>query len=382
MVVTDRRATSWDALRKRLARRCSIERMRPDRLRDLCAFFQRAYADQPVASAFQDADQILQRWQWLNEANPIRLEDGRLPAWLCLKDGRLVGHFAVLPAIVVAHGRIIPICWGRDLIVAPEARQQGVGPLLIASTVMAVGHPFLIAGLNETVYPMYQRLGFVDWGLIPLRLRVYQPARLLDTLRWPRAACRMVAPWVNIVQQLRTRRGRAGRLSCVRLERFDESFDQWWAGIEPAFHCVVRRTSATMTWRYLRHPTHRYTAFAALDGTTMRGVVVVRHGRSRGLPCGWMSELLTHPQDQDTMKALVGHAEEWLRSTAPEPLVFIRCAIFHHVSERVLERSGFLQAPSPMHWMLTSANDRSGGAALGQRDEWFLSTGDSDLDAL
>ena len=137
-----------------------------------------------------------------------------------------------------------------------------------------------------------------------------------------------------------------------------------------------------MTWRYLCHPSHRYSIVAATDGQSLRGVAVMRHGCSRGLPTGYISEWLAHPQDQVAIDSLLGYAQEFLTSGAAEPPAFIRCAILHRTFERALARAGFLRVPSPIHWMLAHAQGASELGVLAQRDAWFLSSGDSDLDML
>jgi GNAT superfamily N-acetyltransferase len=355
--------------------------MSPDRVGAVCSFFARAYADQPIGAAFRDIGRVLERWRWLNEGNPDRLDD-ELPAWLCLKRGEIVGHFGVLPAVAVSQGQAIPVCWGRDLIVSPEQRQQGIGPILILTAVMAAHRPFLIAGLNDAVYPIYRRLGFLDLGSVPLYLKIYQPDRLMETFQWPGLARHAAALAVTVSQRLRRRRGKNNTLSLQATERFDERFDSWWRRVEKSFPCVVRRTSATLNWRYHCHPFHRYTTVAATDGEGLRGILIVRHGHSRGLPAGFISELLAHPDDREAIETLVEHAEELLRSSAAEPEVFIRCVVLHRSFEHALARAGFLRVPSPIRWMLAHAEGSSALGPLARRDGWFLNGGDSDLDML
>ncbi len=373
----------WDRLIERLSRRFTVARTDASQLEALCAFFQRAYADQPVAAAFQDAARIRQRWRWVNEQNPVPL-DGHVPAWVCLNDGEIIGHFAALPVTAVVQGQAVPICWGRDLIVAPAFRRHGIGPLLIMTVARAVQRPFFIAGLNETVYPMYRRLGFQDHGSLPLYLKVYDPQRLVETMQWPRVAQRVVAGALRVVRPLNRIRRRRSTVSMCAWDGFDNRFDRWWEQLElkRRFTCVVRRTSPTMAWRYGQSPEHQYAIFAAMDGNHVRGVTVVRHGSSRGLPAGFITELLADPDDRDAMDSLLGHAEAHLRATAPEPLVFLRCTMLHRATERALRRAGFLRAPSPIHWMRGPAPTFALPSGVDRRDQWFLSAGDSDLDLL
>ena len=198
---------------------------------------------------------------------------------------------------------------------------------------------------------------------------------------WGWLTRQIVSGAVKFGQSLTYQRIRKGTtLSVIPLERFDEQFDRWWVTVEGAFPCVIRRTSATMSWRYQSHPHHQYYIAAATDGQALRGVIVMRHGRSRGLPAGYISDLLAHPHDDVAIDSLLGYAKEFLTSSSDQPPVFIRCTFIHRAFERALKRAGFLRVPSPTRWMVTHAQGASNLGMLTQRDKWFLNAGDSDLD--
>lgn len=382
MPTTASSPAAWNQLLDRFSKWFTVERMAHDRIEEVCAFFKRAYADQPVAEHFQDDAFILKRWRWLNEQNPTSL-DGGIPAWICRHNGRIVGHLAVLPAEAVARGKTLPLCWGRDLIVAPEVRHLGVGPLLVMTAAGDVRRPFLVAGVSEEAYAIYDRLGFVDGGLIPLYLKVYEPSRLLETLPWTKLKRTVASGLVKTVQFWADRKRPAvSALTVKPLARFDERFDQWWSHIEGAFPCVVRRTSATMTWRYHHHPKHQYHCFSVSDQQALRGVLVVRHGRSRGMSAGFMSEMLAHPDDQAAIDRLVGVAQEFFTAAGRERPVFIRCSMLQPAFAKGLARAGFLRAPSSTHWMWAPVGGSSDSDGLAGRDDWFLNAGDSDIDML
>ncbi len=373
---------NWDSLLTRVSAWFAVERLTSHREAELCDFFKTAYRDQPAADMFEDSELNRRRVRWLNEQNPVPF-DGGVPAWICLQKGRIVGHVGALAALAAAQGEVIPICWGRDLIVAPEARRLGAGPLLVMTAVRDAQRPFLVAGLNDEAYALYRQLGFHDGGTIPLFVKVRNALRLLDTMPWPPLKRRAVAGLVMAAQRLANRpRRRERSLTVTPLERFDEEFDRWWAGVEPAFPCVVRRTSATLTWRYRDHPSHRYQCFAARKGHELRGVVVVRHGRSRGLPAGFISELLAHPQDRPALDSLIGHAGELLFSSGAETPVFVRCSALHPAFKSALARAGFLRTPSPLRWMMIHAQGASSLGPLVERKRWLVTAGDSDLDML
>ncbi len=366
----------------RLSWRFSIIRMTPDRTEELHSFLRRAYVDQPGA-AFRDPDRAIAHWRWVDELNPPSGGEGSI-GWVCLKNDRIVGYFGILPAIAHVQGQHIPICWGRDLIGAPETRGAGVGPLLISAAVRESQKPFLIAGLNEVSYSLFRRMGFLDLGKIPLYIKVYHPGRFANSFGWPGWVRQAAAMSIQVAQDLRTSRSRVrgDGVSFKVLEQFDGRFDRLWERLEPSFPCTVSRDNATMNWRYFRHPRYRYTVLVAVQDSLWKGVAVVRYGRSRGLAAGFITELLADPRDQSVITVLLREAEEFLVRSAPEPLVLIRCAVLHRAFEQALVRAGFFRIPSPLHWMMTSAVGPEALQLFTRRKDWLLNGGDSDLDAI
>ncbi len=371
-----------ESLFDRIARRFSIVHLTPDRSAELRDFLRRAYADQPAA-AFHDTQVAVGHWRWVGDLYPPCRGEGST-GWICLKHGQIVGYFGTLPALAHLRGEHVPFCWGRDLIAAPELRGAGVGPLLIRTVVKESQRPFLIAGLNEAVYVLYQRMGFLDLGMIPLYAKIYQPGRFANGFGWPGAVRRTAAIAIPILQGVRTLGAgmRSDGVACETLARFDERFDRWWAGVEPFFPRTVHRDSATMNWRYFQHPRYQYTVLVVKQGEAWKGVAVVRYGRSRGLAAGFITELLADPRDRGMVAVLVRQAEAFLLRAAPEPLGLIRCAVFHSAIEHALVRAGFLRVPSPLHWMMTSAAGHESLQPFARRHDWMLNGGDSDLDAV
>ena len=90
--------------------RFEIGRSRIGELDELCEFFERAYADQPVARAFQDRATIARRWLYLNRDYPL-LDGGEVPSWICRDAGRIVGHIGALPVDVVGCGAPVSRVW-------------------------------------------------------------------------------------------------------------------------------------------------------------------------------------------------------------------------------------------------------------------------------
>lgn len=371
------------ALLQRFSSSLPVERVQPDRLGEMCDFFRRAYADQPLASSFQDPTLVERRWRWLYNSRPVQME-GETPAWVCRLRDRIVGYLGILPAVAVVRGQAVPVAWARDLIVAPEARSLGVGALLVLAARQAVGRPLLVAGMNEQSASLFRQLGFLDGGTLPLYVKLYEPSRVLETLPWTPLRRRLVGATIRSGQSLSARVARLGHrregVEVVPLERFDDRFDRWWAGIEPLFPCVVRRTAETMRWRYEDHPTHHYHVVAARAGDAMRGVVVMRRGCSRGLPAGFITELLARPDDRAALDGLLDYAQTWLLEAGETAPAFLRSSVRHPAIEQALARAGFLPAASPFRLMISREEAQPNYSALRFHEDCFFNAGDSDLD--
>ena len=369
-----------EQLLRRLSRRFSIARITPDRTEELHRFFQEAYRDQPNA-VFWDPEQTRAHWRWVTELHPQAGPRG--PAgWICLKEGRIVGYFGMTPAMASARGRETAVCWGRDLIVAPETRSGGAGPVLIQAALKESGRPFLVAGLNPVSHALFHKMGFFDFGRVPLYIKIRDPLRFAQSLPIPgglKPAAAVLAQAYRFSSRFSVP-PRGPKLSFEILQRFDERFDRWWREVEPAFPCVIRRTSAEMNWRYFRHPRHRYTVLAAAEGSRWKGVAVARHGRSKGFPACFITELLADPRDGGTLLSLLMETEEELQRSAAEPPVLTRCTVGSAMLQRTLLRGGFFRVPSTIHWMVSSAAGPEGYASLSRREEWLINGGDSDLD--
>lgn len=360
--------------------RFEIGRSRIDDLDDLCEFFERAYADQPVADAFRNRTRIAQRWLYLNRHYPL-LDGDEVPSWTCREKGRIIGHIGAMPVDVVGRGAsVFRVWWARDLILAPEGRGRGAAKAIIRAAVRETGTLFL-GGMNADVRRLYLRLGYEDLGELPLFILAPRPAALLATTNWPGVVRRMLTVVVPLAHRLRRRRRRSmpRDLAIRSIDAFDPWFDGWWQGVEKSFDWTVRRTAATMSWRYLQHPSQSYMILGAWEGGHLRGIVIGRVGTSRGLPAGFITELLAHPDDTAVIDTLIDAAMCRLTGTGPE-VSFTRATVLHPAFEHRFSRAGFLGTRSPIGWMVAYAD--SSPKLWTSHAGWYLNGGDSDFDLL
>jgi ribosomal protein S18 acetylase RimI-like enzyme len=86
----------------------------------------------------------------------------------------IVGMVSLLFTISTAEGG--PVCWLEDMVIKPEQRSSGLGSRLLSAAIdHAHTHGFLRITLltdvtNAAAKRFYQRHGFVESGMTPLRL--------------------------------------------------------------------------------------------------------------------------------------------------------------------------------------------------------------------
>lgn len=333
----------------------------------------RIYKDTAIRRAFLSPDMVLRRWQWILDGNPTQSPFG-LPAWVATREGEVVGHFGLIPATAVVDGRPVNVAWGRDFFVDASVRGMGVGSRLVGTATRTAG-VVLVAGLNPQATRAYSKAAFVERGAIPFYVKVIRPAQFATRVasgRLPLWAARTASEVAGFWGRRRPARSPRVRIA----EGFDHRFDEWWSIVEHGRRCVIRRTSATMNWRYRQHPSHTYAVLELERDGRLRGVAVVRRGVSRGLPAGLLVELLTEPGDREAAQELISAAQDHFQEGSADP-VFLRSHTFGLEARAALVMAGFLPSPSPFTWMIAN------GDLLRSRERacpLSLNGGDSDLD--
>lgn len=356
-----------------------VERLAPERVEALVRFLPRAFAGQPSSAGLFAGDDGRRRWEWLNREQPLGLPDGGIPVWICRDGDTILGTVGAFPAELVVRGVVAPFAWARDMVVDPASRGRGIGSALMRRVIDEVGLCGVLG--NADVYPLYRRLGFSDAGSLPTLVRVIDAAQVAASVGLPGPA-RVAAAAALSLLGLRPPR-RPPRIAVEVLTDFDERFDRLWGGIEPEVGAVLRRTSATLRWRYVRNPNREYRILGATGGGDLRGVAIIRLGTSRGLPAGFIVELLARPSDPAALDALIDAAAADLlaRADAARPAL-LRTGVLHPTYRAAFVRAGWFPVPSAIRWILASAHGPADLARAGRPAAWLLNSGDSDLDFL
>lgn len=367
----------------RVSKRYKFERLVFEKKVSLVSFFKEAYIDQFNAPEFGNEDVIAKKWNWINVLNP-NLPDSQLPSWICTSNGKIVGHFGIIPVSLKFGKKYYMSCWGRELIILPQFRKLGIGPLLVTRVIEDIKQDmliFMVGGLNDHVYAIYKKFGFIDSGFIPLYIRISNLRNVLHLILSHRILINLLSRAGEFLLRLfyLICSGRKSKKIQIReISKFDERFDTFWNEVSAQFPIIIKRDQRSLNWRFVEQPYWKYKIFKAEVDGILKGYIVLRRGLSKGLKAGIISDLFAHPNDTRTISALIHFAIKYFESGPPVDI--LRCNIKHRKFENVLKRNGFIQMRSNTRFLFAVCQDNIDLSLLKDRKNWFITYADSDLD--
>ena len=328
------------------------------------AFLQRAYDDNPRMS-----DENF--WDWHYTQAPYK-DAEKLPVWIAKSGDKIAGQVAAIPFILNVGGEPKNALWMVDLVVLPEFRRHGLAKRLVGA--MEEFCPLVLAiGTNEQHTPrLLQGLGFVLTGKIP-RFHKFLFAgndiREISNLNPLREA-------VNLVSAIFRPRFKENKNVRI-VEKFDASFDSFWAESEMQWACAARRDAKMLEWQYLRQPEKKFDIIGYYEGEKLLGYAVLffRKKNARGLITkAAISDICYHPRKpKETIDALLQKSLEIAIERRAGGLV---TDINDDLLAERLARFGFWRVKNPLQPMLKSPDRQD---LVYNAKNWFLTRGDSDI---
>ena len=359
--------------------RAGVERLTREDLGDWVAFQARAHG--------RDARQASPDWlRWLT-ANPAH--DGAVPqAWICRRSGAIVGSQGGVPVRLKEGEQVISASWAVDLMVDPEWRLRGVGPVLSEALTRANE---LVAALSisDAAYRSFLRSGWRDLGDVPNYVRPCDAGWSVEQVGLQ--GCRaVVARVLARIALAVTRLGsglvaRAARTELRLVPRFDERVDQVWASAAASYPVLAVRDHRTLGWRFDASPdAGDNTRHYLVQGGRVRGYVVTRVEPLRDRRTLVILDYLASPRWVLPLLARVsalpearGAAAIVCRTLSPgNDLAFHAAGFLRRGTD---DRPGALVPAAGTHFrFMVHQGDRPERLAFDRR-RWFLTTADSDI---
>ncbi len=293
-----------------------------------------------------DLTALRQRRAWLYEQNPYAKVRPELV--LGLIEDRLVAQTGGLAVPLLLDGVPAAAAWGADTLVHPAWRRRGIAGRMIADWSEQCRHELCLgfgpAAGNRSVL---RRLGYEILGQVA---GYYVP----DS-DWS-----ATAPEAVQVRALATD---------------DPRLPLLWQRVQSSYRALTTRAPGFLAWRFAASPAPQYCMFGALRDDELCGYCVLRVSPRLGgttLLVDW----LAHPEDSETLDALLCHARAFGR--AQQATGVFTYASHARLSERLL-RCGFR---SPPGWSDDVLARTAGPRALSLPElaQWHLTLADADKD--
>lgn len=342
-----------------------IEQLKLSDKDKVLAFLQKAYDDNPRMS-----DERF--WAWHYREAPCA-EDGKLPVWVAKAGEQVVGQIGTIPVMVNVEGARRRAIWVLDMIVVPEFRGRG-----LAKKIVRAAHedcPFgLVINTSEQAgsTKLLQDSGYKIITNVPRFHKLLFPAndvRELSNLSLLRETANLAfAPF-------RPRFKKNERVRAV--EKFDISFDEFWAEAAAQWSCSVERSEKYLEWQYRFQPEKKFEILGYYEGEKLRGYAVLFFRKPR--PNGTISkaaitDICYHPEN--ATKIVDALLRESLRIAVERRAGGLVTDALDALVEERLQSFGFWRVKNPLQFMVKSDVQKD---LLENPKNWHLTRGDSDI---
>jgi GNAT superfamily N-acetyltransferase len=229
---------------------------------------------------------------------------GKNTSVVALMGTQLVAAMGVTPANFQLDGAPLNAAALTTWIVLPEARGMGIGQRMLAF--LQENYDVLAgAGISAAALPLYLGAGFSFLAHVPRFFCITDFRQIRNFVDTSDAALKLTD---------RRQKARTWRDWQATPCRAGELRQQASAGLETLAH--FRRDVADLTWRYDRHPTFEYEAFAVNSSNNAgHGMgVILREDRIGGCPILHLVDLFGDAHDADAALSFV--EDEALRRSA------------------------------------------------------------------
>jgi GNAT superfamily N-acetyltransferase len=340
------------------------------------------------------------RWDWQFRGNPFanNAED-RLPIWIAIDEGMVVGQVAVQPASLNVEGKEHEAGWIVDVMVLPSHRSRSIGSRLYQAT--ADGHPLLMI---LTMAPATRRLAekvgcitlapviqFTRWMRLDadavLRYLIVRTTYHPRVQTAARIACRgfgfhhlfawLANPMLRVRDVLRKPKPRSRTVEIVEIARFGAEVDQLWESARGDYPVSFPRNSRFLNWRFVECPDMNYRRFIARRNGQTVGYVVLRRAEKVELPQGFIVDVFARKDDLETVRDLLVHSLE----TFGNEVAAVDCAVSHSGIQSLLRELGFFKTRTVLP-VCTCRDAQMRERLLQLKDQWLFTKADHDWDQI
>jgi GNAT superfamily N-acetyltransferase len=314
-------------------------------------------------------------WKWEFMEAP----DGKGFIYLVRDGEKIIAHFADIPRRFSINGGTVLATVSLDLMVHPDYRREGLFMAMGKYGARRVKRESVLFMMTFPIRPETIRglikIGWEKVVPLPVIVRPIRFSAILDRyLRFKPLSLILggVAAGAYFLLFAWRQGKKPGGIRIEEVNRLDGAFDDFLEDASRLFPAMGIRTRQYLNWRYVQHPTRRYTICRAVEKGKMRGYIVLRKVELLGFNSTAIVDLLA--LDEGALHALVEKGVQHSRAAAADLLSFMVPKT--HPYYRSLKRGGFLRSPKAFTFMIFShAKEKN----LPRLDGWYVTWGDTDV---
>ena len=355
-----------DSTRKRIRSEISYEELSPGDLPLLAQLIDGMRRERD--DTLQIRDYSPDYYHWMYFENPA----GPAVVWAGKHEGRLVTSFAITPKRV-QFGDDVVLC-GKTMDMFTDPAYQGLGLIRAVTTRVFAGArgrgiDMWYVTPSENSYPIFKdKWHYPEPFHVNCVVKVLDYSVTLGAAFKPRLVGTLAGSVLDLGARLRMRNP-AQSFDVSEEQAFGPETDDLWARSR-GYRVALVRDAAYLTWRYVENP-DRYDIFKFFGGPDLRGILVTKLTRRRGIVVGEIVDVVAGPADAEVRRAMLGHALSRFRD---QGCAFAQAwAIEDCPWEGDLRAAGIGRRRRKMAFLLSPDAPRP---EFYDSDAWFLTQGD------
>jgi GNAT superfamily N-acetyltransferase len=325
------------------------------------------------SDAYKLRDTSGEYYRWMYSRNPA----GKALVFGAKDDGQLVASFAMAPKRIRIGSRIEVCGKTMEMFTRPEWQGRGIVKRLVRMTLEAASRAgirmWYVTPSVDSHSIFVERWGYRHSFKIHNVMKVLKPSALLAaTIKSPLLGRVIGVPLDAAMTTAGWFRGSGTGFDVSETDSLGPDADALWEKcMRRERRVALVRDAAYLNWRYVDNP-DTYTILQFRRGDELRGILVLKHSRRRGLEVGEIVDYVCPDGETAVLEAMLRHGINRLRD---EDCTFVQAwAVEDSEQERVMKRAGLSLKRKEVVVLLNPDNPYP-EAHDGQ--SWMLAQGDS-----
>jgi GNAT superfamily N-acetyltransferase len=314
-------------------------------------------------------------WHWEFTEGP----DGKAFIYIVEERGRVIGHFADIPRRFSTEGGAVLGTLSLDLMVHPDYWRKGIFSAMGRYGAERVKREH---GLFMTAFPIrretilgLKKIGWKEVVETPVLVYPIRFRGILNRYFHFMPLSLSIGGMARVIYLALFGLKKKTKEIDIEIEKvawLDDQFDSFWEKASSLFPIMGIRNRNYLTWRYLRHPTRKYTIYRAKKSGEMKGYIVLRNVDLLNFKSAVIVDLLA--TDEGTLLTLVEKGIQHSREEGIDLLGFM--VPRSHFYYKILRKNGFLPSLKTFKFMVYPHSDQKGFLSP---KKWYVNWGDTDV---